>query len=193
MTRVRAHVPGEPGEHTVASKDLILDFSEYDLDHVIADQHEIRRYNLQRYEMEQLTAVVLLDPERQICVGYKDITDEEFWVRGHMPGLPLMPGVMMCEAAAQLSSFYAQKQDLLGTKVLGFGGLDEIRFRDPVLPGDRLVIVTQLLKARRGAMIVCRFQGFVRQSLVVEGIIRGIPLPLAEAEFATAQQTQSLP
>ena len=177
----------------MANKDLILDFSEYDLDHVIADQHEIRRYKLQRYEMEQLTAVVLLDPERQICVGYKDITDDEFWVRGHMPGLPLMPGVMMCEAAAQLSSFYAQKQDLLGTKVLGFGGLDEIRFRDPVLPGDRLVIVTQLLKARRGAMIVCRFQGFVRQSLVVEGIIRGIPLPLAEAEFASAQQSQSLP
>ena len=176
----------------MASKDLILDFSEYDLDHTIADLEEVRRYNLQRFEMEQLTAVVFLDPERQICVGYKDITQDDFWVRGHMPGLPLMPGVMMCEAAAQLSSYYAQKLDLLGAKVVGFGGLDEVRFRDPVLPGDRLVIVTQLLKARRGAMIVCRFQGFVRQSLVVEGKIRGIPLPLGEAELQSHQQAESL-
>jgi len=162
----------------VPAKDLIIDFSEYDLDHVIADIHEIRRYNMQRFEMEQLTAIVHADAERHICVGYKDVTHDEFWVRGHMPGAPLMPGVMMCEAAAQLSSYFTQKLDLLGAKVVGFGGLEEVRFRDAVIPGDRLVIVTQRIKVRRGAMIICRFQGFVRQSMVVEGMIKGVPLPL---------------
>ena len=110
----------------MAAKELILDFSEYDLDHVIADVEEIRRYNLQRFEMEQLSAVVFADPERAICAGYKDVTNDDFWVRGHMPGIPLMPGVVMCEAAAQLSSYFAQKYDLLGCPVVGLGGLEEV-------------------------------------------------------------------
>ena len=162
----------------MAVKDLILDFSEYDVNHVIADQEEIRRYNLQRFEMEQLTAVVYADADRGICAGYKDLTDQEFWVRGHMPIMPLMPGVVMCEAAAQLSSYFAQKFDLLGCNVVGLGGLEEVRFRGTVVPGDRLVVVVQRLKVRRGAMILCRFQGFVREALVVEGKIIGISLPI---------------
>jgi 3-hydroxyacyl-[acyl-carrier-protein] dehydratase len=162
----------------VAGKDLILDFSEYDVNHVIADQEEIRRYNLQRFEMEQLTAVIYADADRGICAGYKDLTDQEFWVRGHMPIMALMPGVVMCEAAAQLSSYFAQKFDLLGCNVVGLGGLEEVRFRGTVVPGDRLVVVVERLKARRGAMILCRFQGFVREALVVEGKIMGISLPI---------------
>jgi 3-hydroxyacyl-[acyl-carrier-protein] dehydratase len=69
------------------------------------------------------------------------------------------------------------KHDLLGAAALGFGGLDEVRFRDPVYPGDRLVMVAQLVKVRRGALVVSRFQGFVRQSMVCEGLIKGVPLP----------------
>lgn len=161
----------------VAAKDQIVDFSAFDLNRVIADLTEIRRYNPQRYEMEQLTAVVYEDPERHIVVGYKDYTAEDFWTRGHMPGMPLLPGVLMCEAAAQLCSYCCQKYDLLGTKIMGFGGLEEVKFRDPVLPGDRLVLMAEKIKARRGAMIVCRFQGFVRESLCVEGKIKGVPLP----------------
>jgi 3-hydroxyacyl-[acyl-carrier-protein] dehydratase len=162
----------------VAGKDLILDFSEYDVNHVIADQDEIRRYNLQRFEMEQLTAVVFADVDRGICAGYKDITSGEFWVRGHMPSVPIMPGVMMCETAAQLSSYFAQKYDLLGCNVVGFGGLEEVRFRGTVVPGDRLVVVVERLKVRRNAMILCRFQGFVRETLIVEGKLMGICLPI---------------
>jgi 3-hydroxyacyl-[acyl-carrier-protein] dehydratase len=162
----------------VAAKELILDFSEYDPDRVVADAEEIRRYNLQRFEMEQLSAVVFADPERAICAGYKDVTNEDFWVRGHMPGMPLMPGVIMCEAAAQLSSYFAQKYNLLGCPVVGLGGLEEVRFRGSVVPGDRLLVVVHRLKARRGAVIVCHFQGFVRQTMVVEGKIMGVCLPI---------------
>lgn len=160
-------------------RDYILDPAEFDLSHVVADIEEVRRYNPQRYEMEQLTAIFYDDAERLICAGYKDITDHEFWVRGHMPGMPLMPGVMVCEAAAQMCSYFTHKHELLGPNtVVGLGGLEDIRFRDPVRPGDRLVVVCQQLKVRRGALIVCRFQAFVRGSLVCEGRIKGVPLPV---------------
>jgi 3-hydroxyacyl-[acyl-carrier-protein] dehydratase len=160
------------------AKDLIIDPSEYDLSHVLADVESIRRYNPQRFEMEQLTAIVYDDAERGICVGYKDVTSSEFWVRGHMPGMPLMPGVIMCEAAAQLCSYHVQRHDLMEAEMIGFGGLDEVRFRGMVVPGDRLLIVAQKLQLRPGAMIRCRFQCFVREQLVCEGQIRGIPIPV---------------
>lgn len=157
---------------------MIIDPASVDFDTILADIEEIRRHNPQRHEMEQLTAVLSLNMETKICVGYKDIMRDEFWIRGHMPGMPLMPGVVMCEAAAQLASFFTQKEDLLGAAMVGFGGLEEVRFRDPVIPGDRLVIACQMLKSRRGRMIVCRFEGYVRESVVVEGVIKGIPLPV---------------
>ena len=136
------------------NKDLIIDFSAYDLDHVVADIEQIRRINPQRHEMEQLTAIVYDDVETGICVGYKDVTDHEFWVRGHMPGMPLMPGVLMCEAAAQMCSYYAHKHRLLGDcKVVGFGGMEDVRFRDPVRVGDRLVVVCKMIKVRPGSLI----------------------------------------
>jgi len=174
-------------ERGVPKQDLILDPAEYDLDRVIADIERIRRYNPQRYEMEQLTAIVYEDPERQICVGYKDITPNEFWVRGHMPGMPIMPGVMMCEAAAQLASYYTHKYKLLEGAVVGFGGLENVRFRGVVRPGDRFVIVARLLKLRRTIM-TCQFQCFVRDVRVCEGILKGIPLPadLGQASSAPA-------
>jgi 3-hydroxyacyl-[acyl-carrier-protein] dehydratase len=160
----------------VSKKALILDPSEYDLSHVIADIHEIRRYNRQRYEMEQLTAICYEDPARHICVGYKDLGPDEFWVRGHMPGVPLMPGVVMCEAAAQMASYYTQKHRLMDTPMVGFGGLKDVRFRGVVRPGERFVIVAQLLRVR-STMLTCQFQCLVRENLVCDGILKGIPLP----------------
>jgi 3-hydroxyacyl-[acyl-carrier-protein] dehydratase len=156
-------------------KQLILDFSEYSLDNVIADAETIRRYNPQRFEMEQLTAICFEDPSRGLCVGYKEITADEFWCRGHMPGLPLMPGVIMCEAAAQLSSYYIHRYKLMQADVVGFGGLEDVRFRGVVRPGDRFVIVSHLLKVRRSIM-TCEFQCFVKQNLVCGGILKGVAL-----------------
>jgi 3-hydroxyacyl-[acyl-carrier-protein] dehydratase len=162
----------------VPAKSLIIDPSEYDLNNVVADVEEIRKYNPQRFEMEQLTAVVFDDLERGICVGYKDIGPDEFWARGHMPGMPLMPGVIMCEAAAQLCSFYSQRHNLLQAEMVGFGGLNDVRFRGVVVPGDRLVVVAQKTQLRVGQMIRCNFQCFVGDNLVCEGKIQGIPLPV---------------
>lgn len=160
------------------AKNLILDPTEYDLNHVVADIEEIRKFNPQRYELEQLTAIVFDDLERGVCVGYKDLAADEFWARGHMPGMPLMPGVIMCEAAAQLCSFHSQRHNLLQAEMVGFGGLDGVRFRGVVVPGDRLVVAAKKLQLRPMQMLTCQFQCFVRDNLVCEGKIKGIPLPV---------------
>lgn len=160
------------------ARELLVDPAQIDMNNIIADQEEIRRHNPQRFEMEQLTAIVHEDLERLICAGYKDVSDQEFWVRGHMPGMPLMPGVMMLEAAAQLCSYFAHRHDLLGNVMVGFGGLEGVRFRDPVTPGDRLVLICQQKKVRRNRMIVSQFQGVVGDKLVVEGELKGIAIPV---------------
>lgn len=162
----------------MSDRDLLIDPSSVDYENIIADIEGIRAINPQRYEMEHLTAVILDDPKTGICAGYKDVTENEFWVRGHMPGMPLMPGVIMCESAAQLCSFHVQKNDLLGAAMVGFGGLDNVRFRGTVVPGDRLLIVSDLTKVRRGALIKSRFQIFVKESMVCSGMITGIPIPI---------------
>lgn len=157
---------------------FLVDLSQVDFDHPVANLDDIRRYNPQRFEMEQLTAVVYVDEKEYACAGYKDVTDQEFWVRGHMPGLPLMPGVVMLESIAQLCSFVTQRYDLLGAEMVGFGGLEDVRFRDPVLPGDRLIVMCKLEKVRRNRMIICSFQGVVKDRIVVEGTLKGIPIPV---------------
>jgi len=169
----------------VAKKPKILDFSAYDTNRVIADIEEIRRYNPQRYEMEQLTAICYEDAQNNICVGYKDLGPDEFWARGHMPGMPLMPGVIMCEAAAQVASYYSRKYKLMDG-LIGFGGLEKVSFRGVVRPGDRFVIVCRLLKVRRTIM-TCEFECFVNENLVCDGVLKGISLPV-EQLGAPAQQ-----
>ncbi|MBN2218079.1 MAG: beta-hydroxyacyl-ACP dehydratase [Pirellulales bacterium] len=129
--------------------------------------------------MAQLTAICHEDPDKSICVGYKDLGPDDFWVRGHMPDMPLMPGVIMCEAAAQTASYYALKHKLMDAQVIGYGGLEDVRFRGVVRPGDRFVVVTRLLKVRR-LMLTCEFQCFVKENLVCEGVLKGVPLPVDE-------------
>jgi 3-hydroxyacyl-[acyl-carrier-protein] dehydratase len=159
------------------AKDFIVDPADIDCSRVVADLAAIREYLPQRDAMEQLTAIVVDDLERHICVAYRDITPDDFWVSGHMPGMPIMPGVIMCEVAAQTLTYHIQKNDLSGAEVVGFGGLDAVKFRGVVKPGDRLVMVIQVTKHRRGRMVNCRFQGFVGESLVCEGELSGVALP----------------
>ena len=155
--------------------ELHFDPAKVDFGRVIADRAEIRKVNRQRFEMEQIDAIVLLDMDRKLVAGYKDVRDDEFWARGHMPGYPLMPGVLMCEAAAQLCSFYVVKCGLMQGDFLGFGGLEKVRFRGPVRPGDRLVLIAKGTKMHRRQTIF-NVQGFVGDTMVFHGDFIGVPM-----------------
>ena len=173
--------------------ELHFDPAKVDFGRVIADREEIRKVNRQRFEMEQIDAVVYVDPERQLVVGYKDVRPDEFWVRGHMPGLPLLPGVLMCEAAAQLCSYYAVTQKVIAPdSIMGFGGLDDVRFRSAVKPGDRLVLVAKGTRMHHRQTIF-NVQGFVSSTMVFHADIIGVPLKMggssASAERVTAKET----
>src|SRR5690554_1935470 len=87
----------------------LFDLLDLDLDKVEFDRQAIAQVNPQSYEMSQLDAIVWYDLPRMLCLGYKDVTDKEFWIRGHIPGRPIMPGVIMVEAAAQLCSFFMKR------------------------------------------------------------------------------------
>ena len=152
-----------------------FDVTQLDLNRVLADREAIRRVNPQRFEFEQLDAIVHIDPSQHLVIGYKDVRADEFWVRGHMPDYALLPGVLMCESAAQLCGYYIRTQNLMGGEFMGFGGLENVRFRNPVFPGERLVLVGKATKVHR-RQTVCNVQGFVSNVMVFHGDILGVPL-----------------
>lgn len=152
----------------------MVDPSTFDAAKVIMPIEEIRKYNAQRHEMEQLSGVLKFDPDSGEIVAFKEVTPEEFWVRGHIPGRPLMPGVIMIEAAAQMCSLYFGL--VAGSdRFIGFGGVDEVKFRGQVVPGDRLVLLGKLrdLRPRRA---IFDTQGLVAGRMVFEARITGMPI-----------------
>jgi len=150
----------------------ILDLSQTDLNKIVASRDEIYSWNPHRYEFQLLDAVVLLDFERGLIVGYRDVKADEFWVRGHIPGRPIFPGVLMIETAAQLVSYYAMTNSKRHD-FIGFAGVSDVRFRGQVVPGDRLVMAGKMLEIRPRRCIGAT-QAFVRGEMVYEGVITGM-------------------
>jgi 3-hydroxyacyl-[acyl-carrier-protein] dehydratase len=81
----------------------------------------------------------------------------------------------MCEAAAQLCSYYTMLAGLLQGDFIGFGGLENVRFRSPVRPGDRLVLIGKGIKLHRRQTIF-NVQGFVGTTMVFHADVLGVPL-----------------
>lgn len=154
----------------------LVDPASIDDSRILVDRDGIRRVNPQRFEMEQLTAIIEVDLENRLVIGYKDVTADEFWVRGHMPDYPLFPGVLMCEAAAQLASFLTTRLGIFETgSFIGYGGIEDVRFRGQVKVGDRLILVGKGVRLhRRQTIFEC--QGFVGLNMVFHGKIIGVPL-----------------
>jgi 3-hydroxyacyl-[acyl-carrier-protein] dehydratase len=152
-----------------------LDPASIDFSKTLADRTAIEAVIPQRFEMVQLTAVVSMDPEKHLIVGYRDVADDEFWVRGHFPGQPFLPGILMCESAAQLTCYYNLANKVTKGALIGLGGIENGRFRKAVVPGDRLVLIGKGLQVRSR---LTRFdvQGFVNNELAFSVEILGVVL-----------------
>ncbi|MCX5633929.1 MAG: beta-hydroxyacyl-ACP dehydratase [Phycisphaerae bacterium] len=150
---------------------LLFDMSKIDLSQIVIDKKTIEEANPQRFEMDQLDGVIWYDKEKFLILGYKDITEKEFWVKGHIPGRPLMPAVIMIEAAAQLSSVFVKKVYKL-PGFIGFMSIDKANFRRPVEPGCRLYLLGNIteFKSRK---YVCVVQGIVNGIMVFDTVIAG--------------------
>jgi 3-hydroxyacyl-[acyl-carrier-protein] dehydratase len=105
-------------------------------------------------------------------VGYKNVTINEPFFQGHFPGHPIMPGVLIIEAMAQVGGAYVAVKDSVGDdRVTYFVGIDNARFRKPVTPGDVLRMELELLSKRRS---IYHFMGkaYVGESLVAEAELK---------------------
>jgi len=153
---------------------LLFDIDGLDLDSVLHDQAAIDQVNPHRGAMRQLDGVLWENEALTRAVAYRDVRDDEFWVAGHIPGRPLFPGVLMIEAGAQLASFICLRK-MPDQQFMGFAGVDEVKFRGQVVPGDRLHMLLNETELRRRRS-VCQIQGLVRGEIVVEGTVTGMPM-----------------
>jgi 3-hydroxyacyl-[acyl-carrier-protein] dehydratase len=155
--------------------ELLFDLSRLDLQKIELPIEEIRKINPHRFEIEQLSGIYRMIPEEGIIVGFKDVRSDEFWVRGHIPGHPLLPGVLMVEAAAQLSSVYQCKM-FPTDGFFGFGGIEDVRFRSAVRPGDKLILIGKAVTVHPRRSIF-QTQGVVGDKLAFEATIIGVNIP----------------
>ncbi len=150
----------------------LIDLNAVDLTGVALTPDEIGAMNPQAGDMRQLDYVAYLNETKTLAVGIKKIKDDEFWVPGHIPGRPLYPGVLMIEAAAQISSvLYHVKSE--GNHFMGFTRCDNCSFRGQVLPGDTLTLVALEKKFQR-RRFVCKAQGYVDGNFIFEVQITGM-------------------
>ena len=154
---------------------LLFDLSQIDLmGEPIFGKEAIDEVNQQRFEMQHLDGVLWYDKDKYLILGYKDVTDREFWVRGHVPGRPLMPGVIMVEAAAQLLSFFVRRiYEVQG--FIGFASIDSAKFRSLVVPGQRLYLLGYLTKITT-RKYTANIQGVVDGTMVFETVVSGMPV-----------------
>jgi 3-hydroxyacyl-[acyl-carrier-protein] dehydratase len=153
---------------------LLLDLSTIDLNRIVVGREQIYNVLPHRHEFMLADGIVHIDRTARIAVAFRDIREDEWWVRGHIPGRPLFPGVLMVETAAQLASFLSKEiQEVSG--FIGFSGIDGVKFRSPVSPPARMYFILKAVNVRP-RRIVCEAQGIVDGQLVFEGQVTGMPI-----------------
>ena len=148
--------------------DPLIDISGIDLSGHCLEPGELDRMLPQTGDMRQIDRVPWVDDVFSNAIGVKDVTDDEFWVPGHIPGRPLLPGVIMIEAAAQISSVLYQLKMRDGDGgFLGFTRVNHCVFRGSVVPGQQLVLLAKEQKFQR-RRFSCWAQGLVDGHVVFE-------------------------
>ena len=133
---------------------------------------EIKEYLPHRYPFLLVDRVLELEPNVRI-VALKNVTINEPFFQGHFPHYPVMPGVLIVEAMAQAAALLSFKS--LGTKrddnvVVYLAGVDDARFKRPVVPGDMLILEAEKLLERRG-LIKYAVRAKVDDQLACEAVL----------------------
>jgi 3-hydroxyacyl-[acyl-carrier-protein] dehydratase len=155
----------------------IVDLATLDLTKHVVPEAELRDLLPHRDTFQLIDGVVHFDRERGIAVGYKQWDSNPWWAKGHVPGRPLMPGVLMIEGAAQIATFLIkQMSDWARNRMIGLAGLDDVRLRGQVVPPARVWFVSGncTLSGRRLAKMSA--QVFCNGQMTLETQIMGVML-----------------
>lgn len=149
----------------------LINPAEFENKLAIYGRDEIAKYVPQSFEFAMLDGILHVDKANKLAVGYYEAKTDSFWARGHIPGRPLMPGVLQIESAAQLCTFLFKRELSEGrTDFMGFGGVDNARFRGAVVPPARFITAVRCDQLRPKASY-WTIQGYANQKLVLEGTI----------------------
>jgi len=151
---------------------LLIDLGKIDLRRVCLTQEQIYEYLPHRFEFMLLDGVCHIAVEAGRIVAFRDINPDDWWFRGHVPGRPLLPGVLMLEMAAQTSAVLAK---IKGghDDFIAFGGVARCKFRDTVVAPARLHILC-VGTEQRSRRIISDTQGVVDGRLIFEAQITGL-------------------
>jgi 3-hydroxyacyl-[acyl-carrier-protein] dehydratase len=109
---------------------------------------EIHNLLPHRYPMALVDKIIEYVPEK-FAVGLKNVTFNEPHFQGHFPGRPLMPGVLIVEAMAQVGGVVLTQLPWLDVGLFVFASIDKVRFRRPVVPGDQLIMTVELIAVKQ--------------------------------------------
>ena len=139
---------------------------------MLLDVNDIMKILPHRYPFLMVDRIIELEHGKR-CVGIKNISINEPFFQGHFPGHPVMPGVLIIEAMAQVAAImgYMASDDATKKKVSYFISIDNARFRKPVFPGDQLRIVIETTLNRRGIWGVDG-KAYVGDTLVTEAALK---------------------
>lgn len=112
------------------------------------DVEQIRQVIPHRYPFLLVDKILEVEPGKR-AVGLKNVTANESFFQGHFPSKAIMPGVLILEAMAQVGGVMVMLQPELRHRVALLGGIDNARFRRPVVPGDTLIVEVEMLWMRR--------------------------------------------